>query len=78
MKVGVIKAVLVRNDKVSLLVRRATVILTKSQVFETDVVEDSLVVVNIEDLQDTYPLFRRGNDEKYFVIPHHHVSFMYD
>ena len=78
MKVGVIKAVVVRNDKVSLLVRRATVILTKSQVFETDVVEDTLVVINIEDLQDTYPLFRRGNDEKYFVIPHHHVSFMYD
>ena len=77
MKVGVIKSVLVKRGNVHLLVRRATVIQNLFKVFETDTVEDNLVFVNIKHLQDTYPLFKRGSDEKYFVIPHHHISFVY-
>ena len=78
MKVGVIKTVLVKRGEVYLLVRRATVIQNSFKVFETDTVEDNLVFVNIKHLQDTYPLFKRGSDEKYFVIPHHHISFKYE
>ena len=77
MKVGVIKAVVIKNDKVYLVVRQSDVTLKFTKVFATDEVDDSLVLVNIEDLQDTYPLYKRGNDQKYFIIPHHHVSFMY-
>ena len=77
MKVGVIKAVVIKNEKVFLVVRQSKVILKLTNVFATDEVEDNLVFVNIEELQDTYPLFKRGNDQKYFVIPHHHVSFLY-
>ena len=77
MKVGVIKAVVIKNDKVYLVVRQSDVTLKFTKVFATDEVDDSLVFVNIEELQDTYPLYKRGNDQKYFIIPHHHVSFMY-
>lgn len=77
-RVGVIKSVLMKNGEVYLLVRRAILIQNSSKVFETDKVEDNLVFVNIKSLQDTYPLFKRGSDEKYFVIPHHHISFIYE
>ena len=78
MKVGSIKRIVVKKDRVYLLVRRATVILNQSKVFQTETVEDNLVFVNIEDLQDSYPLFKRGNEEKFFIIPHHHISFLYE
>ena len=78
MKVGLVKLILVKKSEIYLLVRRSTLTQNYLKTFETDSVEDNLVFVNIKHLQDTYPLFKRGSDKKYFVIPHHYISFTYD
>ena len=37
-----------------------------------------LDLVNIESLQDSYPLLKRGTEEKFLILPHHFISFSYD
>ena len=76
--VGVIKSILVKGAEIYLLVRRSKMCQNFVKIFETEAVEDNLVFLNIKQLQDTYPLFMRGSESKYFVIPHHHVSFTYE
>jgi hypothetical protein len=78
MTVGVIKSILVKSQEIYLVVRRSNVVQTYLKVFKTESVEDRLVFVNIKNLKDTYPLLKRGSDEKYYIIPHHHISFAYE
>ena len=78
MTVGVIKSILVKKQEIYLVVRRSNVVQTYLKVFKTESVEDNLVFVNIKNLKDTYPLLKRGSDEKYYIILHHHVSFAYE
>ena len=78
MTVGIIKSILVKTSQVYLLVRRFKMIQNYVKVFESESQEDSLVFLNVKRLQDTYPLFKRGSEKKFFVIPHHYVSFTYE
>ena len=78
MTVGIIKSILVKTSQVYLLVRRFKMIQNNVKVFESESQEDSLVFLNVKRLQDTYPLFKRGSENKFFVIPHHYVSFTYE
>ena len=62
MTVGLIKSILVINQDIYLVVRRSNVILNYLKVFKTS----------------TYPLLKRGSDEKYYIVLHHHISFAYE
>ena len=77
MTVGIIKAILLRRDRVLLLVRRALLVQNKYKFFSCNKVEDFQIFVDIENLEDTYPLLQRGCDDNFYVIPHHHISFKY-
>ena len=47
-------------------------------VYESSFISGDLDFINIEHLHDNYPLFMRGTEQKFILVPHHHISFSYD
>ena len=78
MEVGLVKAFICRRNKVMIIVRKYILSQNIFRIFETISYGSDLEVVNIEALKDTYPLFKRGTEEKFIIVPHHHISFKYD
>ena len=76
--VGVIRAFVIKGKETFILVRRARMRQHSFKFFQSCFIDDVLVLVNIVQLQDTYPLFLRGNESSFYAIPHHHISFTYD
>ena len=77
-EVGLVKAFLVRRRKVYLIIRRYILEQNYLRLFESISFSNDLGFVNIEALQDSYPLCKRGTEEKFIIVPHHHISFSYD
>ena len=78
MDVGEIRLILIRNNEVHLILRRSKIEQNFVTIFKSIEISNQLSVVKLRDLQDTYPLFKRGNESNFCLIPHHHVSFLYD
>ena len=78
MTVGLVKSFLVQEDRVMLIIRKYVAVQNIYRIFETKSFSSDLEIVSIEDLKDTYPLFKRGSEEQFIIVPHHHISFQYD
>ena len=78
MDVGLVKAILVRRNDVFFIVRKYRAeVLRQQHLFVCSATKDDFVSVNVKNLKDTYPLMKRGTEEKFVVIQHHHISFVY-
>ena len=78
LSVSVIRSFVIKGKESFILVRRARMRQHSFKFFQSCFIDDVLVLVNIVQLQDTYPLFLRGNESSFYAIPHHHISFTYD
>ena len=78
MDVGLIKLVIVRDKNIYLFVRRYRITQNQFRLFENTSVSDDCELVNIDSLQDNYPLHLRGTERNFVVLQHHHISFTYD
>ena len=84
LEVGVVKAIHVGKRGVSLIVRRyrAEMIgqlpLFLCSKVRQDFMSNNLVSVSMKDLSDTYPIMKRGTEDQFLIILHHHVSFKYE
>jgi hypothetical protein len=78
MEVGLVQAFLVRKRKVFVISKRYIVEQNYLHVFESRILDNDLKLINIANLQDHYPLFKRGTEEKFVILQHHHVSFSYN
>ena len=78
MEIGEIKSIIIRKKKVFLLLRKFRVQKSYLMFFKCVEMYDSLSLFSIQDLIDTYPLVRRGSDNNFYVVLHHHISFSYD
>ena len=74
---GCVLAFIIRNRDAYVLVRHCVLKESTLGFFQCSRVEDSFGLVNMESLQDSYPLMRRGSEEKFLCILHHHVGFEY-
>ena len=79
LEVGLIKAILVRRKKVFLLVRRYQMEETLHGIFRNSVssINADLELTNIETLLDSPPIYKKGTEEMFIIVLHHHVSFNY-
>ena len=78
MEVGLVKAFLIQMNNVMIIHRKYNLVQNMFRIFETVSSSNELEIINIEELKDTYPLFKRGTEEKFILVPHHHISFQYD
>ena len=78
MEVGLIKAFLVKKESVFVIGRRYNVEQNALNVFESKDLDSALFATDMENLQDSYPLFKRGTELKFILKQHHHVSFSYN
>ena len=78
MSVALIKSIVVKKQTIFAVVRKYEVVQNYLRLFESTSMSTDLHLINLETLQDSYPLFRRGTEKKFILIPHHHISFSYD
>ena len=78
MEVGLIKGFLVRKEEIFIIAKKCIADQNFLRVFESSFISSNLEMVNIASLQDQYPLLKRGTDEKFVFLQHHHVSFSYN
>ena len=78
MEVGIVKGFLIRKKKVFVILRRCIMRVNNLRFFESNSIRSELEFVDIEFLQDSYPLLMRGTEQKFITVPHHHISFCYD
>ena len=78
MEVGLIKGFLVRKEEIFIIAKKCIADQNFLRVFESSFISSNLEMVNIVSLQDQYPLLKRGTDEKFVFLQHHHVSFSYN
>ena len=76
--VALIKSIVVKKQTIFAVVRKYEVVQNYLRLFESTSMSTDLHLINLETLQDSYPLFRRGTEKKFILIPHHHISFSYD
>ena len=76
--VGLIKAVVVRGSIVNLIVLRYSAAKLPSGAFESGPAKSALEIIDMNSLQDSYPLCKRGTDNKFIFVLHHHISFSFD
>ena len=74
-QVGMIKGFLIRKKTIYVIVLNYTAVQNYLGVFESSMKSENLKLVNFKTLEDTYPLFRRGTENKFLLILHHFVSF---
>ena len=83
MDVGLVKAILVSRGSLSVIVRRyKAVMIGQLPLYlcssdRNDFMHNGLVSVSMGDVIDYYPLMKRGTEDRFVIIMHHHVSFQY-
>ena len=81
--VGLVKAILVSRGSLSVIVRRyKAVMIGQLPLYlcssdRNDFTHKGLVSVSMGDVIDYYPLMKRGTEDQFVIIMHHHVSFQY-
>ena len=75
LQAGLIKAIIVRNFQVLFVVQRFTMKKDELGVFESGPAEKCLELVYVEDLQDSYPLAKKGTSTRFVIVLHHHIGF---
>ena len=78
MEVGLIKTFLVRKKNVFVIARKYIVEQNYLSIFESKAFDSELISIRMDDLKDSYPLFKRGTEEKFFLSQHHHISFSFN
>ena len=76
--VGLIKLFLVREGKVFIIVQTFDVVKNRFNIYESIEGVKEAQIIKFEDLDDTYPLYRIGNDNYFRLVLHHHVSPRFD
>ena len=78
MHVGLIKTILVKNDKVYFVIQRYAVIRNQLQYFESKKPTDNIhQFLESSKILDHKPLIMRGTAEKFIFTLHHYVSYDY-
>ena len=78
MEVGLIKTFLVRKSNVFVIARKYIVEQNHLLIFESKAFDSDLILIKMAELKDSYPLFKRGTEEKFFLGQHHHISFSFN
>ena len=78
MELGLVKGFLLRKGEIHVIARSCMVNQNYLRVFESSFISNALMMIKIKNLQDHYPLLRRGTEVKFVVLQHHHVSFSYN
>ena len=80
MEVGLVKAILLKDDEVFFIIRmyKAELLGQLNFFICSPSKESGFNSVSVNELQDTYPLMKRGTESKFVIIPHHHISFEYN
>ena len=76
--VGHIRLFIVRGKKVFIVVQTFNVVKNRFNIYESfDGIKETKCI-KFEDIDDTYPLYRIGNDDYFKLVLHHHVSPRFD
>ena len=76
MDVGLVKSILVRRSEVFFIVKKYKAEMqSQLHLFICSATNNDFVTVSVKNLKDTYPLMKRGTEEKFVLIQHHHISF---
>ena len=78
MEIGIVKGFLIKRMTVHVILRRCIMKMNSLRFYESSFISGDLDFINIEHLHDNYPLFMRGTEQKFILVPHHHISFSYD
>ena len=74
--VGLVKSIIVRKSEVFFIVKKYKAEMqSQLHFFICSATRDDFVTVSVKNLKDTYPLMKRGTEEKFVIIQHHHISF---
>ena len=78
MHVGLIKTILVKNDKVYFVIQRYAVIRNQLQYFESKKPTDNIhQFLESSQIVDHKPLIMRGTTDKFILTLHHYISYDY-
>ena len=76
--VGLIKTLLIKDDKVYFVVQRYRATRNWLQYFESVKPDDNICeFVESKNIKDSKPLIKRGTANKFLFVFHHHVSYEY-
>ena len=76
--VGLIRLFIVRGKNVFIVVQTFDVVKNRFNIYESFEGIKETKCVKFEDIDDTYPLYRIGNNDYFKLILHHHVSPRFD
>ena len=76
LKVGLIRSILIKNNKIYLVCMVYTCIRRYLQYFESMSSEDICSFIELKNIPDYKPLIKRGTVSKFIFMLHHRVSFM--
>ena len=77
MRVGLVKSIVVQDDKVYFMCRTYSCQRSWLQYFESSKCEEYYAFVEYSSLKDYKPLIRRCTSERFLFMLHHRISFMY-
>ena len=76
--VGLIKTILIKDDKVYFVVKRYGATRNWLQYFESEKPDDNICeFVESKNIKDSKPLIKRGTSNNFVFTFHHHVSYEY-
>ena len=75
--VGLIKAILVKNNKVYFVLKKYDCIRKLLRYFESFKKHDNFVFQESCQLADFKPLIKHGTEDKFIFVMHHNISFVY-
>jgi hypothetical protein len=75
LEVGLIEAIVVKNNSVWFVTRKYLAARRPLGYFETEVVDTESTFIEAEKLVDKKPLIKHGTVTKFQFILHHHISF---
>ena len=78
MDCGIIRNIFVRRKQVYFLVTRCLMRRSCLGFFELIKKRNELEIINVDDLHDAYPLEKKGTENYFVIMLHHHVSFKFD
>ena len=75
MIVGLVKGIVVKVKTILLIIKKFLMKRNSLRFYESHLMGSEHSVIELNGLQDSYPLFKRGTEGKFVVLLHHHVSF---
>ena len=77
LSVGVIETIMVKDEEVHFVCRQYQCTRNWLQYFESQDIEQDLIIVKGSEIVDYKPLIKRGSMNKFVFVLHHRISFEY-